>query len=290
MKHIAIVLAAVVATAALVACGVGLPTPAVDLPAQEVWPTATPTATPTPTPAPVQTANSATHWAMANFGAIVSDARVQALLEKHGATPFKAHVVIGEFAGSSSSSGPVAPSDFVVAVRSNLANGFAPDVGDGMTLRSRNFLSEHTADAITSDPQVRQDAASLLGLYDKLNAAVQSIERGTPIIYAVEVQGVEARLRQLGEEESIKDFGMVPLGSAPNWDPPSAESLRDAPSVGPPGASGASGASEPNGQALYNRLSAFASRELTPQPTATPTPTPTPTSVPDAPPGPVSGQ
>lgn len=92
MKHIMIVLAAVVATAPLVACGVGLPTPAVDLPAQEVWPTATPTATPTPTPAPVQTANSATHWAMANFGAIVSDARVQALLEKHGATPFKAHV------------------------------------------------------------------------------------------------------------------------------------------------------------------------------------------------------
>ena len=171
----------------------------------------------------------------------------------------------------------IAPSVFVTTVRSNMANGFTPDVGDGMTMRSRSFLSENTADAITSDPGVRQDAASLLGLYDKLNAAVRSIERGAPIIYAVEMYGVEARLRQLGDEASVKDFGVVPIGDAPNWDPPSAELLRDAPSIGLPGASGAS---EPDGQTLYNRLSAFANRELTPQPTATPTSTPTPTPIP----------
>ena len=273
MKHSVIATLAAIASLAFVACGVGLPTPAADLPVQEAMPTAT--LTPTPTPAPE--ADAATHWAMVHFGAIVSDAHVQTLLDRHGAMPFKAYTVVGEFAGSSSSSGPVAPSVFVTTVRSNMANGFTPDVGDGMTMRSRSFLSENTADAITSDPGVRQDAASLLGLYDKLNAAVRSIERGAPIIYAVEMYGVEARLRQLGDEASVKDFGVVPIGDAPNWDPPSAELLRDAPSIGLPGASGAS---EPDGQTLYNRLSAFANRELTPQPTATPTSTPTPTPIP----------
>lgn len=103
MKHSVIATLAAIASLAFVACGVGLPTPAADLPVQEAMPTAT--LTPTPTPAPE--ADAATHWAMVHFGAIVSDAHVQTLLDRHGAMPFKAYTVVGEFAGSSSSSGPI---------------------------------------------------------------------------------------------------------------------------------------------------------------------------------------
>ena len=245
---------------ALAACGVGLPTPTTDSPAQEAAPTATPTSTPTPAP------GAASHQAMVSFGTPISDAALQALLASHAAKPVTAYMTTNGFFGTFRHAEPLEPAAFVALARSETATSFGEGEGGGTTTRAKDFVDTHTAEEVANDADAQERARGLVGLHGRLESA-KTAAGSAPLIYAVEVHGTEARLRRLGADARVVEFHVIPINSEERLDWPSNKFIAEREAVG-----GTSGAEDLDGAALYARLDALAQRA-----TATPTPTPTPT-------------
>ena len=253
---------------ALAACGVGLPTPTADSPAQEAAPTATLTPTPTPTPAP----GAASHQAMVSFGTPIGDAALQTLLASHAAKPVTAYMTTNGFFGTFRHAEPLEPAAFVALARSETATSFGEGEGGGTTTRAKDFVDTHTAEEVANDADAQERARGLVGLHGRLESAKTAAGGAAPLIYAVEVQGTEARLRRLGADARVVEFHVIPIGSEERLDWPSNKFIAEREAVG-----GTSGAEDLDGAALYARLDALAQR-ATATPTPTPTSTPTPSS------------
>ncbi len=260
---------------AAAACGVALPTPAAELPTREAAPAQdiAPTPTPTPTPAP----GSATHQAMVSFGTPIGDASLQALLARHSAKPVTAYMTTNGFFGTFRHAEPLEPAAFIALARSETATSFGEGEGGGSTTRAKDLVDSHTAQEVAADADAQERARGLLGLHSRLESAKNAAARA-PLIYAVEVRGAEPQLRQLGADERVVEFHVLPVDSEERLDWPSNKFIAERQAVG-----GASGAEDLDAATLYARLDALARR-------ATATPTPTPTATPTAAPGPVSGQ
>lgn len=248
---------------AAAACGVALPTPAADLPTREPAPAQdiAPTPTPTPTPAP----GSATHQAMVSFGTPIGDASLQALLARHSAKPVTAYMTTNGFFGTFRHAEPLEPAAFIALARSETATSFGEGEGGGSTTRAKDFVDSHTAQEVAADADAQERARGLLGLHTRLESAKNAAARA-PLIYAVEVRGAEPQLRQLGADERVVEFHVLPVDSEERLDWPSNKFIAERQAVG--GASG-TGAEDLDAATLYARLDALARRA-----TATPTPTP----------------
>ena len=98
------------------------------------------------------------------------------------------------------------------------------------------------------DADVWKRAESLLDLHRRLESARSNAVGGSALIHAVEVHGIESRLRLLGAEDGVVGFEIAEIGSDVHWSrPPLAGGAS-----GSSGAGGASGSSD-DGQALYGR-------------------------------------
>ena len=264
---------------AAAACGVALPTPAAELPAREAAPAQDIAPSPTPTPTPTPAPGSATHQAMVSFGTPIGDASLQALLARHSAKPVTAYMTTNDFFGTFRHAEPLEPAAFIALARSETATSFGEGEGGGSTTRAKDFVDSHTAQEVAADADAQERARGLLGLHSRLESA-KSAAAHAPLIYAVEVRGAEPQLRQLGADERVVEFHVLPVDSEERLDWPSNKFIAERQAVG--GASG-TGAEDLDAATLYGRLDALARR-------ATATPTPTPTATPTAAPGPVSGQ
>lgn len=252
---------------AAAACGVALPTPAAEIPTREAAPAQDIAPTPTPTPTPAH--GSATHQAMVSFGTPIGDASLQTLLARHSAKPVTAYMTTNGFFGTFRHAEPLEPAAFIALARSETATSFGEGEGGGSTTRAKDFVDSHTAQEVAADADAQERARGLLGLHSRLESAKSAAARA-PLIYAVEVRGAEPQLRQLGADERVVEFHVLPVDSEERLDWPSNKFIAERQAVG-----GASGAEDLDAATLYARLDALARRA-----TATPTPTPTPTPAP----------
>lgn len=267
---------------AAAACGVALPTPA-ELPTREAAPAQDTAPPPTPTPTPTPAPGSVTHQAMVSFGTPIGDASLQALLARHSAKPVTAYMTTNGFFGTFRHAEPLEPAAFIALARSETATSFGEGEGGGSTTRAKDFVDSHTAQEVAADADAQERARGLLGLHSRLESAKTAAARA-PLIYAVEVRGAEPQLRQLGADERVVEFHVLPVDSEERLDWPSNKFIAERQAVG-----GASGAEDLDAATLYARLDALARRATaTPTPTPTATATPTPTAPPT--PAPVSGQ
>ena len=251
---------------AAAACGVALPTPATELPTREAAPAQAPAPSPTPTPTPTPAPGSSTHQVMVSFGTPIGDASLQALLARHSAKPVTAYMTTNGFFGTFRHAEPLEPAAFIALARSETATSFGEGEGGGSTTRAKDFVDSHTAQEVAADADAQERARGLLGLHSRLESAKSAAARA-PLIYAVEVRGAESLLRQLGADERVVEFHVLPVDSEERLDWPSNKFIAERQAVG-----GASGAEDLDAATLYARLDALARRA-----TATPTPTPTPT-------------
>lgn len=259
----------VLSALAAAACGVALPTPAADLPTREAAPAQDTAPSPTPTPTPTPAPGSSTHQAMVSFGTPIGDAALQTLLARHSAKPVTAYMTTNGFFGTFRHAEPLEPVAFIALARSETATSFGEGEGDGSTTRAKDFVDSHTAQEVAADADAQERARGLLGLHSRLESAKNAAAHA-PLIYAVEVRGVEPQLRQLGADARIVEFHVLPVNSEERLDWPSNKFIAERQAVG-----GVSGAEDLDAATLYAHLNALARRA-----TATPTPTPTPTPAP----------
>ena len=199
----------------------------------------------------------ATHRAQIDFGAPVGDAYLQTLLDRHEAKMVVAYMTTAGFFGSHRAATSTAPALFIASARAETVSGFTNGAGGGMTTRARDFVGEHSSADVMGDADVRKRAESLLDLHRRLESARSNAAGGSALIHAVEVHGSESQLRLLGAEDGVVGFEIAEIGSDVHWTrPPLAGGAS-----GSSGAGGASGASG-DGQALYDRLSTLADREI----------------------------
>lgn len=201
-------------------------------------------------------ATAPTHRAQIDFGAPVGDAYLRTILERHDAKMVVAYMTTAGFFGAHRAATSTAPALFIASARAETVSGFSNGAGGGMTTRAREFVREHSAADVTGDADVRKRAESLLDLHRRLESARSNAVGGSALIHAVEVHGIESRLRLLGTERGVVGFEIAAIGSDVHWSRPSLSSGAS----GSSGVGGASGASD-DGQALYDRLSALADRE-----------------------------
>ena len=212
---------------------------------------------PVPSSASAAAASVATHRAQIDFGAPVGDAHLQTLLDRHGAKMVVAYMTTAGFFGAHRAATSTAPALFIASARAETVSGFTNGAGGGMTTRARDFVGEHSSADVMGDADVRKRAESLLDLHRRLESARSNAAGGSALIHAVEVHGIESRLRLLGAEDGVVGFEIAEIGSDAHWTrPPLAGGAS-----GSSGAGGVSGASD-DGQALYDRLSTLADREI----------------------------
>ena len=206
-------------------------------------------------------ATVATHRAQVDFGTPVGDVYLRTLLDRYDAKMVVAYMTTSGFFGAHRAATSTAPELFIASARAETVAGFTNGSGGGMTTRARDFVGGHSAEDVTGDAEVRRRAESLLDLHRRLESARSNAVGGTALIHAVEVHGVESQLRLLGAESGVVGFEIAEMGSDVHWSRPPLVGGASGQSGSSSGAGGASGSSD-DGQALYDRLSTLAEREI----------------------------
>lgn len=172
------------------------------------------------------------------FDAVVSDAEVLVLLERHGVTPEAAYMWTSGLTGTHRAYAKKNSSTFLGDARTKTIESFEKGL-EGNRLRLQRFVEQHTEQDVVASEDLQTQARSLLNSRASLTAALAEATMDKPLIFSLEVTGEPLQIEQLGRDLMVKAFQpsagvagkmVVPHTPKPqayqkHWTDPSVESL-----------------------------------------------------------------